>query len=612
MHFGYNEGWRHYPPNYFLMPGAYMRVLRAAMASCVLVAGAVLAACGSSDTGTTVTKPVVPMVPVTPVTPTTPATVTLAPGASTTVAAGGSVSLAGGSTGGEYVLVVADTAVNGSSTATSYQVTAAGVSGAGVVSGPSTSVLPTPDAGSQSAPRLDFSFAANLNARARPVLASRVPAARRAWTDASAGNGPTFSRSVAAPQVGDLLTLNVSSRACDSITTRGARVVAIGTQAIVVADTLDPAGGFSAADYQRFATRFDTLVYPVDVTNFGAPAVFGSSGKILLFFTTAVNALTPKGSTSFVGGFFFGRDLFPVLSTPDLGACAGSNESNIFYLLTPDPTGTVNGNIRRTGFVDSVTTSVLAHEFQHLINQSRRLFVTKAQDPFEVTWLNEGLSHIAEELLFYHEGASTPLQNLDVTAIRASVQLKNAFNADQASNAGRYREYLLAPSTSSPIRNDDSLSTRGATWDFLRYAADRKNRGGGTDASVWQALVNSSTSGIANLRQVFGLNLGTMLSDWSVSHYADDIVPGVSADFTQPSWNWHNIYPALGGSASAPSTYPLKVTGLTISGASGTVIPGGSSFYRFSVAANASASLGITAGSGGTASPVQGVLVRLR
>lgn len=577
----------------------------------ILFAGLGLGACGSSDAGTTAPA-VTPVVPVTPVPPTTPSTVNLAPGASTTVAAGGSVSLLGGSSGGEYVLVVADTAVNGSAVA-NFQVTAAGVTAAGAVSAPSTSVSPlAQDAGSVSAPRLDFSFAASLNARATPVLTPRLAAARRAFSEAAGGSGATFSRSAAPLQVGDVLPLNVSSRACDSITTRTARVVAIGTQSIVVADTLNPAGGFTAADYQRFATRFDTLVYPLDVANFGAPAVFGSSGKILLFFTTAVNALTPKGSTSYVGGFFFSRDLFPVLATPELGACAGSNESNVFYLLTPDPTGSVNSNIRRTGFVDSVTTSVLAHEFQHLINASRRIYVNRATVPFEVVWLNEGLSHVAEELLFYREGASSPLLNLDVTAIKALPQLRNAFNADQGSNAGRYREYLKAPSTSSPIRNDDSLSTRGATWDFLRYAADRKNRGGGSDASVWQALVNSSTSGIANLRQVFGSNVGTMLSDWSVSNYADDIVPGASADFMQPSWNWHSIYPALGGTPSAPSTYPLSVTGLTTTGASGTVIPGGSSYYRFSVSANTMASLGITAGSGGIATPVQGVIVRLR
>ena len=328
--------------------------------------------------------------------------------------------------------------MDGSTAAATFQIATTGTSLAGNVSPPSRSTSPAPVQPSALSPRLDFAFAARLNERVRSELLPRVSGARRAYQSAaSSPRGATFSRSTAALQVGDLLTLNVGSRACDSVVNRGSRVVAIGTKSIVVADTLNPSGGFSAADYQRFAARFDTLVYPVDVANFGAPADFGIDGKILLFFTTAVNELTPRGSTSYVGGFFFDRDLFPVTSTPDLQGCPGSNAGELFYLLTPDPTGTVNGNIRRTGFVDSVTTAVLAHEFQHLINASRRIYVNKSAKPFEVVWLNEGLSHIAEELLFYHEGRGAPQQNLDVTAIRASVILKDAFNADQSANAVR-------------------------------------------------------------------------------------------------------------------------------------------------------------------------------
>lgn len=557
-------------------------------------------ACGSKDASNGVTTPP----------PAEPTPASLAIGSSTTLGVGSAVSLAGGSSGGEFVLIVADTAVDGSSTLAAFQIAASGITSAGAVSLPSASKVAVPDADSPSAPRLDFTFAARLNERARPQLAAQVAGARRAWTGATGADGRlSTSRSATPLQIGDLITLNVSSRACDSVVNRVSRVVAIGSQSIVVADTLNPSGGFTAGDYQRFATRFDTLVYPLDVKNFGAPAVFGADGKILLFFTTAVNELTPKGSTSFVGGFFFGRDLFPIASTPDQQGCAGSNLSNLFYLLTPDPTGTVNGNVRRTGFVDSVTTAVLAHEFQHLINASRRIFVNKGAQPFEVVWLNEGLSHIAEELLFYQDGASAPQLNLDVTALRGSLRLKDAFNADQSSNAARYRQYLIAPSANSPIRNDDSLATRGATWDFLRYAADRKLRAGGTDASVWFALANSPANGIANLRQVFGANVGAMLRDWSVSHYTDDVVSALSLDFTQPSWNWHSIYPALGSSGA---TYPLSVAGLAATGASGSAIPGGASYYRFSVAANATASLSLTSGSEASRAVVQGVIVRLR
>ena len=532
---------------------------------------------------------------------------TLAVGGTAALAANKTLTLDAGTAGGEYALVVSDTALDGSTATTTFQLTATNVAAPGTVSAPSTSVAPLP--GAQVTPSLvpDFSYAARLNARARRVLAPRIPDARRAYLQRAPGSvsGRSASVASAAVQVGDLITLNVSEAACDSIQTRVARVVAIGSTSIVVSDTLNPTGGFTTTDYQRFAARFDTLVYPIDVANFGAPAAFGPEGKILLFFTTAVNALTPRNSTSYVGGFFFDRDQFPVNNTPDLQGCKGSNGRNLFYLLTPDPLGTVNGNVRRTGFVDSITTAILAHEFQHLINSSRRLYVNTNVQGFEVVWLNEGLSHIAEELLFYHEGRSAPKQNLDVNALRASVALKDAYNADQSSNGARYREYLIAPSTNSPIRLDDSLATRGATWDLLRYLADRKVRSGGTDASVWFSLVNSTTSGVANLRNVFGSNIGTQLRDWSVSLYADDNASGLSEDITQPSWNWRSIYPALGGASGAP--YPLVVSPLT-TGSSATVIPGGARYYRFAIAANGSASLTLSS----PTAVVQGMIVRLR
>jgi hypothetical protein len=317
-----------------------------------------------------------------------------------------------------------------------------------------------------------------------------------------------------------------------------------------------------------------------------------------------VNELTPRNSGSYVGGFFYDRDLFPITDTPQFAGCKGSNVGELFYLLAPDPTGLVNGNIRRTGFVDSVTTSVLAHEFQHLINASRRLFVSTTAEDFEVVWLNEGLSHIAEELLFYHEAKLAPRQNIDVTMLRSSPVVRAAFNADQSSNAARYQLYLEKPSESSPYRGDDSLETRGATWNFLRYAADRKAGGSTSDAPTWQALVNSSTTGLANLRAVFGSDIAGLVRDWAVSHYADDLNTTVARELTQPSWNFHSIFPALG---SGGNSYPLQVRSLQGSSATGTLIGGGAAYYRFSIPANGTATISVTA-----PGPVQAVVVRVR
>ena len=532
----------------------------------------------------------------------------LSPGGGVPVSGTTPVSLDGGSTGTENVLVIVDTGLTSISAKTSYTVTATGTGAAGAVSGPATALIPLAPAAKAAAPSvgapvLDIGYGMRLNARNRARFTGRFGAARSAFQSRTAlPTGMSRSTAAAAPAVGDLLTLNVGQGVCTPIENRGARVVAIGSQSIIVSDTLTPPGGFSTADYQRFAARFDTLVYPIDIANFGTPADIDQNKKVVILFTTAVNALTPANSQSYVGGFFFDRDLFPVANTPEFGqGCAGSNYSEMFYLLAPDPAGAINGNKRPTAFVDSVTTSVLAHEFQHLINASRRLYVTQGVDSFEETWLNEGLSHIAEELLFFHEAGLTPRQNIDTIKIRSTNTIRIAFNTDQASNAGRYKSFLEAPSENSPFRDDDSLETRGATWDLLRYLADRK---GGTDAATWQSLVNTATIGIANLKRVFGNNLAEQVHDWNVSHYTDDVVAGVPVEQLQPSWNWHSVFKALAGSGPA---YPLEVKTLTGGTATGTLIGGAAAYYRFSVPAGTVATVSLAA-----PGPIYARVVRVR
>jgi len=557
-----------------------------------LSAGLTLAACGGSDSlgpgGT-------------------PDNGLLAPGQSAALSATKTLTLEGGATGTENVLVVVDTGITAVSAKTSYQVATTGTGAAGVVSPPATSLAPltetSPAAAERvDAPRLDIGYGMRLNARNRARFSTAFRAARSAVRSGNALPGG-MSRSVAAAeaQVGDVASLNVSTNPCSPSQIRGARIVAIGTQSIVMSDTLNPTGGFSSADFQRFAARFDTLVYPLDVANFGTPADVDQNQKIVLLFTSAVNALTPAGSSSYVGGFFFDRDLFPVADTPEFQGCAGSNYSEMFYLLAPDPAGTVNGNRRPTAFVDSVTTSVLAHEFQHLINASRRLYVTQGVEEFEVPWLNEGLSHIAEELLFYHESKLTPRQNIDTIRIRSTNTIRNAFNNDMISNSLRYRSFLVAPSENSPFRDDDSLETRGATWNLLRYLADRK---AGVDATTWQALVNTTKVGLPNLTAVFGSDIASKVRDWNVSHYTDDVVSGLPPEHLQASWDWHSIFKVLAGTGKA---YPLDVKTLTAGAASGTLIGGAAAYYRFSIPANTTATLTLTA-----PGPIDARVVRIR
>lgn len=468
---------------------------------------------------------------------------------------------------------------------------------------------------SEGPPVADNTFEANLRSRERAELSPRFASAQ-GWyrsrnATASTATAPTgFAierRAMAIPstvKVGDTVTVNVNgNQGCTNPLYHRARVVVISQYAIVLADTANPIGGFTDADYQRFATKFDTLVYPLDVAAFGQPTDIDGNAHIALVFTAEVNRLTPPNSNSFVGGFTFSRDLFPIIGTPRAQACAASNEGEYFYLLTPDPFGTINGNRRSTGFVDSNTTAVIAHELQHLINSSRRLYVNNAP-AFEEKWLDEGVAHIAEELLFYREAGLSPRLNLGIADIRSSSRRTTAFNLDMigGGNVGRYRTYLLKPSTSSPYADGDSLTTRGAAWNLLRYLADQAAT---NDGDIFYRLANGPSTGFSNLKAVFGDGIQTKVRDWSVSHAVDDVVTAPALQ--QPSWNWRSIYTTLYGG------YPLAVQPMTNGTSySGAVVAGGATFFRLAVPASANATISLGGQSGSAGSNLQLVIVRIR
>jgi hypothetical protein len=355
-----------------------------------------------------------------------------------------------------------------------------------------------------------------------------------------------------------------------------------------------------------------------------------------------------------------------------------------------------------------------------------------------VKWLDEGLAHIAEELLFSRESGIVPRSNIGTAQVRASGTVANAYNTDMSANDGRYRTYLQSPSTNSPYNANDSLPTRGAAWSFLRYLVDQKTLGfpstasaalrrtgsgsviapGGAttmdyaavvvnsaiaplpkvsytirvdnaptsvaarpegavalegsvmfgsanssalivdrafesrlrdrerrlmpahaararswygtarprattrrasfdlvpgtsaDGDSWYRLSNSVDTGVVNVRKAFGVDVSTVVRDWSVSNQVDDVASFISTEYRQPSWNWRNLYTTLSPSSTS---YPLFVRTLppTLL-ASGAVIGGGAGYFRFSVPISSSATVTLTDASGTSSSTLQLVLVRTR
>jgi Big-like domain-containing protein len=441
------------------------------------------------------------------------------------------------------------------------------------------------------------SFEWAFRERERRDLASAFASARPTRTATTGPLSPRFLLGIPAnPIVGSIVQINtnLSGNLCTAPKTlHDAVVVAVLPKTIVLSDTLSPAGGYTNAEMIAFGQGFDTLGYALDTLNFGAPTDIDANGRVAILFTPAVNAIpAPPGAV--VGGLFTGRDLISVVS------CAASNNGEMFYMPVPDPNKTINANYTVKSQVARAVLPTLVHEFQHLINAGRRLYVNNAPTQEEV-WLNEGLSHIAEELLYYRMSGNLPMANIDLPLIQSSQAQIDAINTYQLDNMGRLSTYLAAPETNSPFGMTDLLEMRGAIWQLLRYSADRK---GGSQQSTWSALVNTTASGQANFNAVFG-NIITNTRDWAVAQFADDAGLAVPANYTNPSWNLRSILPPINGGKYPLLTHALLGAPVTI-----TLDGGGAAYLRFSVAANAPAIIGATSSGQPVPGAVDFILLR--
>jgi hypothetical protein len=426
-------------------------------------------------------------------------------------------------------------------------------------------------------------------------------------TGTSAAPAPAL-RALAAsaiPAVGEIVKYNVNDKDfCDNADVRTGRVVAITDKAIVVADTANPAGGFTTAEYQAFGVTFDTLIDPIDRAAFGGPSDIDNNGRVVVFFTRKVNELTDAGSGGIVLGYVYRRDLYP--KTGEV-TCPGSNVAEIMYILVPDPDGVVNQNKRTKSQVITAANGTIAHEYQHIINASRRKYVNKVGENYEERWLDEGLAHAAEELNFWKASGRAPRSNLDAQ-IFSDPKTSAAYSAFVDNNFQRYKTYIQRPELQTPIGfdpDDADLQTRGAIWSFLRYVADRQPAG--SENAFWFKLVNTSASGITNLASAFGTTPSGYLRDWSISLFMDDNAPNVDARFQFPSWNLRSAL-SVGGAA-----FPLGSRLLADNTTSQVLLAGnGVAFLRFSVANNQEALLTVTSGNQPIPSTVQLAVVRVR
>ncbi len=316
-----------------------------------------------------------------------------------------------------------------------------------------------------------------------------------------------------------------------------------GQNILIYIDNQSPSGpnGLSDSVITRLGTWFDQDLYPIGVNTFGAESDIDGNDRVIVLMTPVVNALTPSNSCDVViSGFFFGLDLTQL---------PNSNQGEVFYSLVPDPQGQFSCP-RPVAVVEASTPPTFIHEFQHMISFNQHVLVRGAAD--EEAWLNEGLSHIAEEVVARHYDNKYPIRPDG----RLFSDTANIFINNDLSNS---YDFLQATGTTSLtlFESTGTLEERGAAWLFLRWLADQK------DSTIFRQLVQTNLTSVANVENVAGETFPVLFGDWALALWTDSI-PDHPRTSVPPrnrfkSRNLRQIYARLNFIAPTqfPRVYPL-------------------------------------------------------
>ena len=403
-----------------------------------------------------------------------------------------------------------------------------------------------------------------------PTSSSRFHDFLRAWENDLVGiprEVPQASSAAASIELGISVGDTKKFSICDKINCRTvedfpevrAEVMYVGERAVIYQDQEAPAGGFSAQEFQDLGRLFDDNLYDVGTRAFGAESDRDENGRVLILLSPKVNALTARAEcdNSIVTGFFFALDIDPAANNDPR-----SNKAEIFYSIVPDPSGTVTCELSkdRVGRLVPVT---FVHELQHMISFHQHVLLRSGN--MEATWLNEAMSHLAEELGARHFLALGDQTRFSSFAIG---DLLNAF------------KYMKAPGTVSPMFDSGTgtLEERGAAWLFVRWVADQFG------PEVIRRLSETSRTGQENIAAATGEQVSRLLSDWIMANFVSDL-PGLSvpARLQYESWKLREVYGSLNDQSPNLFDLPYPIVPLVFSASSfsvtGTIVGGSGEYF---------------------------------
>ncbi len=228
-------------------------------------------------------------------------------------------------------------------------------------------------------------------------------------------------------------------------TTVTAVLLAGGHRANAYVDVADT-GRVSRTRIQADVDLFSAKIHPVVTSALVRDPGEGDIGRVYLLYTHLVDEVGDDTTT--VRGFFSAASVLPVNQ-------GGNGDQINLLFINPfnDP---------------DVTDAVLAHEFQHLFSFYQHVLIRNGRP--EESWLNEGLSHVCEDLVGGHETHNR--QNI---------------------------ERFLANPHRTPLRGSvENPGVRGAAYLFVRSLIEDFGMG------ILQRLVQTNNVGFRNVKDATG------------------------------------------------------------------------------------------------------------
>lgn len=397
----------------------------------------------------------------------------------------------------------------------------------------------------------------------------------------------------APPVVGDKRTFKVCGDLdCSQLRNVLATARWVGQHSAIFVDDTVPGGGFTAADLDSVGNQFDGVLYPINVDRFGAESDIDGNSVVVVLLTDAVNALVgrPDCQDAFVTGFFYGADLAP-------GLAPQHNNGEVFYGMVPDPAGSVACSYSTT-LVKRIMPVTFIHEFQHMISFNQKVLLRGSGS--EVLWLNEALSHLAEELGSMH------YDSLGDATLRSRFQIGNLYNAYLYLREPNAHHLLTDVSTGT-------IEERGAGWLFVRWLLDRYG------PATSRALVQTPLLDVLAVQSATGgTPIETLLTRWGLALYVSDL-PNFTAPAEIPytTWRFRTTFNSL--HQQDPQNFPLPfplVPDSSIGGAvllTGEIQAGSGAYVQPRQLANGDAfALTFSASGAGSSSGPQLTVLRLR